>query len=229
MLSDSFAYTKTGLFEDIIRWVLLFICQIFHPLWMGYQWKIFQGKSAMEPLNNWIEMLINGVKLIIVNFVYLIIPIIVFIASGGMAIISLFLSKPNDPVGIMSAVIALAVAIIVSLVVLFVFALLGTIANIRFARMDSFGEAFNFNAILEQIRKIGWLSYIIALIVLFIVLLIAAIIAVVLFMILGIILAFIPFIGPFLFALELLIVLILIGPFFGVWATKYITLIYDSV
>ena len=229
MVGDSFEYTKNGLFGDLTRWFLLFICQVFYPLWMGYQWKIYQGKSPMAPLENWIEMLINGVKLIIVNFVYLLIPIIVFVVSGGLAVVNLLISNPDNPVAIISAVTALAVAIVISIVVLFIFSLLGIIANIRFARMDSFGEAFNFNAILEHLRKIGWGSYILALIVLFLVLLIAAIIAMVLFLILGIILALIPFIGPFITLLEFIIVLILIGPFFGVWGARYITMIYDSI
>jgi hypothetical protein len=37
---------------------------------------------------------------------------------------------------------------------------------VRFARTGSIGEAFNFSAIRATIAKIGWVSYIIALIVL---------------------------------------------------------------
>jgi hypothetical protein len=173
-------------------------------------------------------MLINGVKLIIVNFVYMLIPMIVFFVTGGMAILNIILTKMDDPLGILSAVTTLAIAIVISLIVLFVFSLLAVMANVRFARTDSFGEAFNFNAIAGHIGKIGWLSYIISLIVLFVVLFIAIIIALILMVILGIILALIPFIGPFLMILEILIVALLIGPFFGVLSTRYVTLIYES-
>jgi len=47
--------------------------------------------------------------------------------------------------------------------------LLSLIGAIRFARTGSMGEAFNFGAILETIGKIGWGTYIVALIVLIIV------------------------------------------------------------
>jgi hypothetical protein len=183
----------------------------------------------MPPMEDWVGMLVNGVKLIIVNFVYLLIPILVFVVSGGLAIVNLLITKPDDPVGLVSAVIALAVAIAISVIVLFIFSLLEVIANIRFARMDSFGEAFNFNAILEHVRKIGWGSYILSLVILFVVLLIALIIALIICIIVGIILALIPFIGPFLTIVEIVIAIMLVGPFFGVWSTRYITLIYDSV
>jgi hypothetical protein len=38
------------------------------------------------------------------------------------------------------------------------------VAAIRFARTASFSEASNFGAILETIKKIGWIKYIIALV-----------------------------------------------------------------
>ena len=40
---------------------------------------------------------------------------------------------------------------------------------IRFARTGSMGEAFNFSAILATIGRIGWLSYIFALIIMIII------------------------------------------------------------
>lgn len=44
-----------------------------------------------------------------------------------------------------------------------------TIGIIRFARTGSMGEAFNFKEILATIAKIGWVSYILALVVLMVV------------------------------------------------------------
>jgi len=228
MLSDSFEYSKNGLFRDIGRWILLFICLVFHPLWLGYEWKIYKGEPEMPVLEDWIGMLVNGVKLIIVNFVYLLIPILVFVVSGGLSIVNLLLTNPDEPIAIATAAIAVAVALMISVVVLFIFALLGVLANVRFARTDNFGEAFNFTAILEHIRKIGWGSYILSLIIWFLVLLIALIIAIIICTIVGVILSLIPIVGIFLTIIEIAIALILIAPFFGVWATRYITMIYDS-
>jgi hypothetical protein len=72
------------------------------------------------------------------------------------------------------------------------------------------GEAFNFNAILDHIGKIGWGSYIIALLAIFIV---AGIIA--------FILSAIPFIGTLL--------VLIVAPALTIFVARYITLIYDSV
>ena len=80
---------------------------------------------------------------------------------------------------------------------------------VRFARTDSFGEAFNFSAILAHIGRIGWGSYLLALIVLM------AVIFVISF-----VLGIIPVIGW--------LISIVIGPAISIFAARYITLLYDS-
>ena len=72
------------------------------------------------------------------------------------------------------------------------------------------GEAFNFSAILDRIGKIGWGSYIIALIV-------VAIVA----CIIGFVLSAIPVIGGLL--------LIIVIPALAIFVARFITLVYDSV
>jgi hypothetical protein len=72
------------------------------------------------------------------------------------------------------------------------------------------GEAFNFNEILSRIGKIGWGSYFIALLIMVIVIVVVEMI-----------IALIPLVGW-------LINLILL-PAYGIFATRYITQIYDSV
>ncbi|MCX6699213.1 MAG: DUF4013 domain-containing protein [Methanomicrobiales archaeon] len=228
MVGDSFEYTKSGLWGNWVKWISLFICQVIFPLWGGYQWKIYRGESTIPSLEHWGEMFINGIKLIIVNIVYFLIPIIVFLVSGGLAIIGLAFTKANNPASIIPFIASLGIAIIISIVVFFIFALLALMANIRFARTDNFGEAFNFNAIMGHIGKIGWGSYIVALIVMFLILFVVAFAIIFIMAIIGILLALIPYIGPILMILLFLIVGILIGPFFGCWMARYITLIFDS-
>jgi hypothetical protein len=75
--------------------------------------------------------------------------------------------------------------------------------------MGRMGEAFNFSAILDQIGKIGWGSYILALIVMFIVVGVIAII-----------LSIIPFIGWLLALIA--------APALAIFSARYICLIYDS-
>ncbi|MDO9326287.1 MAG: DUF4013 domain-containing protein, partial [Methanoregula sp.] len=105
------------------------------------------------------------------------------------------------------------------------------IAAIRFARTGSFFEAFNFGAILETIKKIGWINYIIALILITLVVGIPIFIIIFAMIVIGGIsmvmlggsaIALLGFI-----AAAILIILIL-APLFGVFQARYMTRVYDS-
>ena len=74
------------------------------------------------------------------------------------------------------------------------------------------GEAFNFGEILATIRKIGWVSYIIALVVLIIVM--------VVFEIISSLLGMIPYVG-------IIFELVLIAPI-TLFETRYICQVYDA-
>ena len=207
MLSNSLDYTKNGLWGNWSKWVLLFISMIIFPLWGGYQWKIYKGESRLPALENWGEMFINGVKLIIVGVIYFIIPGIVS--------------------GILSMVLG-DVGTIIGFIVSFIFSLVALMALIRFARTDNFGEAFNISAIIAHIGKIGWVNYILALIILWIVLFVAIFAFIIVATIATIILALIPVVGWLLALILIAIIALLIGPFVGVFEARYFTLIYDS-
>ena len=103
-----------------------------------------------------------------------------------------------------------AVAMVIVLIVALITFLIEAMGIIRFARTGKMGEAFNFTAILDRIGKIGWGTYILALIIVGIV---AGIIAV--------ILRAIPVIGWLL--------LLIVIPALVIFVARYITLIYDSV
>jgi len=122
----------------------------------------------------------------------------------------------------------MGLGMIISMIVYFLFSLIAIMALIRFARTDSFGEAFNVSGILAHIGKIGWVNYILALIVMWIVLFVAVMIFIIAMGIVSIVLALIPIVGWLLSLLLILIVAILIGPFIGVFEARYLTLIYDS-
>jgi hypothetical protein len=71
------------------------------------------------------------------------------------------------------------------------------------------GEAFNFSAIMATIGKIGWGTYILALII-----------GVAIIVIVQVILGMIPYIGG--------IIQLIISPFIAVFFTRYITVLYES-
>lgn len=183
---------------------------IIFPLWGGFQWKIYQGDSRLPALEGWGEMFVNGIKLIVVGIVYFIIPFIISLVLGG------------------GGEAAMSAGAIISMIVYFLFSLIAIMALIRFARTDSFGEAFNVSAILAHIGRIGWLNYILALIIVWIVLVVAVMIFIIVMGIVSFILALIPLVGWLLAFILLAAVAVLIGPFIGVFEARYLTLIYDS-
>lgn len=210
MLGDSYEYTRNGLVGNWGTWLLLFVSMIIFPLWGGFQWKIYKGDSRLPALEGWVEMFVNGIKLFVVGIVYFIIPFIIslVLGSGGEA--------------------AMTAGAIISMIVYFLFSLIAIMALIRFARTDSFGEAFNVSAVLAHIGRIGWLDYILALLIVWIVLVVAVMIFLIALGIVSFILALIPLVGWLLALVLIAAVAVLIGPFIGVFEARYLTLIYDS-
>jgi hypothetical protein len=207
MLSDSYEYTKEALWGKWEKWILLIISSIIFPLILGYTMEVMRGKKPAPPLENWGKLFIDGLKLFVVEIIYAI-PIIILLAIFGGAFFVAAMS--GNPQAILAALGAFLVGLIIIVIVAILIGLLATIGYVRLSRMDSMGEAFNFNEILAKIGKIGWGSYFIALLILVI--------------IIGIIdgiISLIPLIGW-------LINLILL-PAYAIFAYRYITLIYDSV
>jgi len=210
-VGDSFEYAKEGLAGKWLKWLLLLISCIIFPLIMGYMMRIYRGANPSPEPDDWGTMFIDGIKLFIVAIIYALPVIILEIAIIGSAGLALF-TAANPPVntgafmGLLGAVI---IGVIILLVVAFIVGLISTIAQVRFARTGSFGEAFNFGEILAHIGRIGWMNYIIALIIM------AVIVGIV-----EVVCMAIPFIG--------LVLLLILLPGIILFSSRYITLVYDS-
>jgi hypothetical protein len=152
-------------------------------------------------------MFIEGIKMFIIYFVYMIPVIIVGIFTAASSAAA-FLSGDFSAVAAGGAFIGFIVMILLALAIM----LFSIIGIIRFARTDAIGEAFNIGAIMETIGRIGWGSYIINLIVLYVVMFIAS-------FIIGI-LASIPLIGWILYLFAL--------PAITIFVARYLTLLYES-
>ncbi|WP_332449926.1 DUF4013 domain-containing protein [Methanoculleus sp.] len=203
MLSDSFSYAKDAVWGKWFQWILLVISTIIFPLIMGYMVRIYSGVKPAPETDNWVGMFIDGIKLLIIGIIYAIPVFIVmalFIIPAGMM---------SDP---MAALGTVGIGILIMIVVAIIISLIAAIGMIRFAQKDSMGQAFAFGAILEHIGKIGWGSYIIALIVLWIV---------------GIVFGFIVSILSMIPVLGWLIMLFLY-PVWYIFTARYMTLIYES-
>jgi hypothetical protein len=210
IIEDSFGYAKEGL---VGKWdtgiLLIFSCIIF-PLYLGYVLRIYRGANPFPLFDNWGSMFIDGIKLFIVGLIYAIpVLIISFVLFGSEDMIRSSVS-PSTIGGLiiavlMGAIILIIVAIITWLIVM--------TAGVRFARTDSIGEAFNFGVIFTHIGKIGWMTYIIALLMILITLVNIVIICLVINMV-------IPYTG--------IILLLILLPFLCLFSPRYITLLYES-
>lgn len=207
MVGDSFEYAKEGLIGKWMKWVLLIICYIIFPLMGGYIVRILRGEKPAPEIEDWVAQLIDGIKLCIVIFIYLI-PVIIlgFLAMGSIIAGAMAGDESTVMAGMAGAGLISLVMFLVGLII----TIFLVTAVVRFARTGSIGEAFNFSAILAHIGKTGWVPYIIALVILMII-----------FGVVSAICNIIPFIGQILF--------IIVIPFLMVFASRYVTLLYDSV
>lgn len=206
MLSDSFSYAKDAVWGKWFQWILFAISTIIFPLIMGYMVRIYSGvKPAPEP-GNWVGMFIDGLKLFVIGFIYgipLFIIMVIFTVPAIMA---------ADGGDFMLALGSLGIGLLLMFIVGIIITLVSTIGMIRFAQKDSMGQAFAFGAILEHIGRIGWGSYIIAIIVL---------------MVAGFVFGFIVGILGMIPVLGWLLT-ILLYPVWMIFSARYMTLIYES-
>ncbi len=209
MLGDSYEYAKEALIGKWVKWLLLIIISIIPIvdfIMFGYLMEIFRGARAAPELEEYGRLFINGLKLFVVGLIYSIPLIIVYVIIFG-ATFALMSSGSNTAVaaGIGTMLIGLLIIFVLAIVI----ALFEVIGVIRLARTDSIGEAFNFSAILAHIGRIGWGTYIIALVIVMVA------IAVV-----EVVLSIIPILGW--------ILLFILTPAFSIFVARYVTLLYDS-
>jgi hypothetical protein len=211
-VGESFEYAKEGLVGKWAKWILLIISCIIFPLIMGYMMRIYRGVKPSPELNEWGGMFIDGIKLLIVGIIYAI-PILIVefavIGSAGVAFLVALSNPMADPNALMGLIGAVLFGVVILVLVAIIIELIAIIGMVRFARTNSFGQAFNFGAIFATIGRIGIGTYILALIVIAI---IVGIIEVICWLI--------PYVG--------FVLLIIILPFLVLFSTRYITLLYES-
>ena len=206
MLGDSFEYTKEALVDKWMRWLILLIGTIVFPIILGYTLRVYRGERTPPDPQDWVAVFIDGIKLFIVELIWAIPVIIVgLLFFGGAFAMMASGSDAAATAGVGTMLIGIPILLVVTLVV----ALFAALGAVRFARTDSFGEAFNVKAILAHIGRIGWGSYIIALVVLMAV-----------FIVISSVLGIIPVIGW--------IISLVISPALSIFGARYVTQLYDS-
>ena len=233
ILDDALAYTRNGIFNKVNRWVKLIIAILCLGLPMnGYIIRIYRGENPAPEVENWGSLFVDGLKLIIIGLIYAIpIFIVMAIAYGSIILAALSGSTGRMESVMMSGWSPNIWLILLMNLVEIVVGVIVPIASIRFARTNSFSEAFNIGAIFGYIRKIGWINYIIALILVALIIGIPITLLVFGFILMGGIVMFtfgtgtIAILG---FILALVIVILTLAPLFAVFQARYMTLVYDS-
>ncbi len=177
----------------------------------GYAVRIYRGIKPAPDFTGWTDLFVDGVKLAIVWFLW-ILPLIIVLAAGIAVAVAGFLSTRATAMPNITLLLLLLLLLVVEFVLMVIVILFGTIGAIRFARTGSICEGFRISAILTTIRTMGWMSYIIFLVGFIIAALIYAVIA-------GILSA-VPFIGW--------VLALIVNPFFMIFAARYFTLVYDQ-
>ncbi|HVP97543.1 DUF4013 domain-containing protein [Methanoregula sp.] len=196
---------------ELIPWtqiILLFLAGFLLSFVVsGYIVRVYRGTTPPPSFNAWVSLFIDGIKLTIVGFIWLVPAMILFIVGFVMIVSATVLGTASMPSLMSAGLIFLLIGLIV-LVIAAIYAALGTV---RFARTGSMREGLRFSEITNTIQAIGWGSYILALIIMgVLVILVSLIIS---------LFALIPFVG---WVIELILM-----PFVQVFSARYISRVYD--
>jgi len=229
IIGNAFEFSKEGVLARGDRWLKLILALILLTLPLnGYTMRIYRGATPAPEVDSWGRLFIDGLKLLVLGLVYAIPVIIVWIIAYAGLITALLSGKltSGDTAAYASMGLQPAIGLLVLVYILdIIIAILLPIATIRLARTNSFAAAFNIGAVLEYIRKIGWLSYILAHIILIVVVgipvfIFAVVITLAILFMSGSLAMTIP---------AVIVIVVLILPPIQVFQARYITQVYDSV
>lgn len=207
MLSESFEYAKEGLIGKWMKWLLLLVATILLSLpLLGYELKILRGEKPSPEVTDWGTLFIDGIKYAVIMIIYLIpLAIIGIIAIAPL----IYAAIQQNTAALLAGIGVFLVGLVVFVIVAIIIVLISSIGIIRFARTGSMGEAFNFGAIFTTIGKIGWVSYIFALIIM------GVIVGIV-----EVVFLAIPVVGG--------LIGFLLTPFIALFQARYLCQVYDS-
>ena len=228
VLDDALHYTKEGIFGSADRWMKLILAIICLGIPLnGYIMRIYRGANPAPEVDHWGTLFVDGLKLILVGIIYAIPVMIIWAFAYGSLMLSIMqgntaaMESWSPNLGLMGLMYVLEIII----------GIIMPVAAIRFARTMSFSEAFNVGAILETIKKIGWINYLIALVLITIVIAIPVCIIIFGMILIGGISMFMlggntaTLVG---FIVAAILIILTLAPLLSVFQARYMTRVYDS-
>jgi hypothetical protein len=216
-LLDAAQFTHDTVWGYWKRWFILAVWTIIFPLLGGYVMDIFRGNSVPPDCNDWVRRFIDGIKYLVAGLIYSI-PVIIVLVITFIPVFMEFINQVTSETTelnfdaflplLMPVIGGVIVAIILGIIVTLLF----TIGIIRMARTNRFLEVFNFSEILKTIGKIGWGTYIIALIIIYV-------ISFILGMLINLIIEA-PYIG--------IIIALFLWPLVTIFESRYFTQLYEE-
>lgn len=213
-LNKSFGYAR-AFAGDVGRYIILLILgfiPIVNLIVEGYGARIIKTTPEVSDppkLERYGDMFIDGLKIAVAAFIYMIIPII-FIASGaGSLFAGVFAMGPSPVAGAFALTGFGALLLIVGIVLAFVLLIFSVMGVAHMLKTNHFGKAFAFGEIKQTIDRIGWGRYISWLLVLFLISLV-----------IGAVVGAIPYIGW--------IISLIVAPFLTVFYFRSAGIMYSE-
>jgi len=170
IIGNSFDYAKK-LFSDLGRLAILVVLDIIpivNLIVLGYMTRVIKETPiSLEPphLRDYGDMFIQGLKVAIAAFLYMLVPAILIMLGVGAFIFGAFGMEMFYP-----AFGAMGIGLlIVGIILAFAIAIIMAMAIVHMVKNNSFGKAFAVGEILGIVGKIGWGKYILWLIITFII------------------------------------------------------------
>ncbi|MDO5850754.1 MAG: DUF4013 domain-containing protein, partial [Methanobacteriaceae archaeon] len=129
--------------------IFLIIALIISFFVTGYVYEVLkstiEGKNTLPEFNNFGNMFINGIKLVVVGVIYSIIPSVIWNLTFKFC-------DPGSAIGIILILISVILGIILALMTIMAI-------NNMAVNDNRFKAAFDFNKILALISSIGWIRF----------------------------------------------------------------------
>ena len=214
IMSLSTVLPSYGVKDSTLSLILTLVTLIVAIIVLGYCVEVIKSGADGDdtlPDFDYVKQFVNGIKALILDIIYFIIPaIITIIVASATGLFTSFtkivyisidaMSKnANNLTTIMAAVPkttmntftnALTITLIVAIILFIIFSLMSFTGLVRFAKTGSGTEGLRFRQILRDMAKVGLLKIIVTLIVIYI-------IAFALIFVIGLI-GLIPYIGVFI-------------------------------